>query len=181
MGKNQERKELCLFDFSLFSFSPDNIGAGSPPYLDPFIRERKLKRWDVRSELFSAAMTLHEMATGVLPKWGDGKTKTSLTKGEVNIVGELFPVRLQGRFVEFFEKALRRNFAERHDNPTEMLGAWTGLFETIDEPTPEAITLTITHCGKSAVRTSSESHNAHSAIERGHDVGHLQPILDSCG
>jgi serine/threonine protein kinase len=184
MGKTKERKELCLFDFSLFSISPDNIGAGSPPYLDPFIRERKVKRWDIKSELFSAAMTLHEMATGVLPKWGDGKTKISLTKGEVNIVGELFPTELRGRFAEFFEKALRRNFAERYDNPAEMLRAWTGLFETIDEPVRKTTTLT-THYGRAVVRTRGENHKAHLAIGCGHDVERrggpgfrlLQPVL----
>jgi serine/threonine protein kinase len=120
--------------FSLAGSSPDNINVGTTPYLDPFICERKVKRWDTGSELFAAAMTLHEMATGVLPKWGDGKTEVSLTKGEVEIVGELFPAGLRERFAQFFQRALRRNFADRYDNPGEMLAAWTSVFETIDEP-----------------------------------------------
>jgi hypothetical protein len=135
MGRGKKRKELCLFDFSLAGSPPENIRVGTPPYLDPFLCERKVKRWDTSSELFAAAMTLHEMATGVLPKWGDGRTEPSLTKGEAKIVGELFPAGLRERFARFFEKALRRNYAERFDNPAEMLKAWTGLFETIDEPT----------------------------------------------
>lgn len=141
-GKTKKRKELCLFDFSLAGSSPDNINVGTPPYLDPFICERKVKRWDTSSELFAAAMTLHEMATGVLPKWGDGKTEVSLTKGEVKIVGELFPAGLRERFTKFFQQALRRNFGDRFDNPGEILLAWTGLFETIDEPARKTTTLT---------------------------------------
>jgi hypothetical protein len=35
--------------------------------MDPFIAERKVKRWDISSECFSAAMTLHEMATASCP------------------------------------------------------------------------------------------------------------------
>lgn len=147
IGKTKKRKELCLFDFSLAGSSPDNFKVGTPPYLDPFICERKVKRWDTNAELFAAGMTLHEMATGVLPKWGDGKTEVSLTKGEVKIVGELFPSGLRERFTRFFQRALRRNFAERFDNPGEMIEAWTGLFETIDEPTRKTTTLT-THAAE---------------------------------
>ena len=142
MGRSKKRKELCLFDFSLAGSSPDNIGVGTPPYLDPFICERKVKRWDTSAELFAAGMTLHEMATGVLPKWGDGKTEVSLTKGEVKLVGELFPSGLRERCTGFFQRALSRNFSDRFDNPGDMLVAWTGLFETIDEPTRKPTALT---------------------------------------
>ena len=140
-GKTKKRKELCLFDFSLSGAPPDNITVGTKPYLDPFLCERKVKRWDTSSELFSAATTLHQMATGGIPKWGDGRTEASLTQGEVRIVGELFPSELRERFAEFFQKALRRNYAERFDNPAEMLAAWTKLFETIDEPVGPATTV----------------------------------------
>jgi hypothetical protein len=85
-------------------------------------------------------MTLHEMATGVLPKWGDGRTEPSLTKGEVKIVGELFPAGLRERFSKFFKQALRRDFQGRFDNTSEMLAAWSGLFETIDEPARKTTT-----------------------------------------
>lgn len=134
-GRTKKRKELCLFDFSLAGTPPENIRVGTPPYLDPFICERKVKRWDTGSELFAVAMTLHEMAAGVLPKWGDGRTETSLTQGEVKLVGELFPSQLRDRFAKFFRKALKRDVTERFDNPAEMLADWNQLFETIDQPT----------------------------------------------
>ena len=148
-GKAKKRKELCLFDFSLAGASPDNISVGTPPYLDPFLCERKVKRWDTNAELFAASMTLHEMATGVLPKWGDGSVP-SLTKGEVKIVGELFPAGLRERFSKFFQQALRRDYQERFDNPAEMLTAWSGLFETIDEPTRKTTTSSTAHSEEGA-------------------------------
>lgn len=117
--------------------------------MELFLAERKVKRWDTSCELFAAAMTLHEMATGVLPKWGDGRTETSLTQGEVKVVGELFPRELRERFANFFRKALRRNFAERFDNPAEMLGEWSRLFDKVEEPTRKPPTTITTQTDES--------------------------------
>lgn len=130
----RKRKELCLFDFSLAGTPPENINVGTIPYLDPFLSNRKVKRWDVSSECFSAALTLHEMATGVLPRWGDGRSLANLIPDEVAIRPELFPADLRDRFKAFFEKALRREYTERFDNPTQMLEAWRAIFVTIDHP-----------------------------------------------
>jgi serine/threonine protein kinase len=131
LGKKQY--QLCLFDFSLCNASPENIKAGTLAYMDPFIGERKVKRWDISSECFSAAMALHEMATGVLPTWGDGKSDPASIKGEVNIQPERFDPDLRDRFTAFFKKALKRDFRERFDNPGEMLKEWTDIFASIDE------------------------------------------------
>lgn len=131
LGKKQY--QLCLFDFSLSKASPDDIRAGTPAYMDPFIAERKVKRWDISSECFSAAMTLHEMATGVLPTWGDGKSDPASVKGEVVIQPERFDPDLRDRFTGFFQKALARDFRDRFDNPGEMLQGWGEIFATIDE------------------------------------------------
>ena len=129
----KKRYQLCLFDFSLARASPEDIRVGTPAYLDPFIAERKVKRWDLSSECFSAAMTLHEMATGVLPFWGDGKSDPASVKGEVNIQPERFDPDLRDRFTSFFRKALSRDYRQRFDNPDEMLKAWSGIFATVDE------------------------------------------------
>jgi serine/threonine protein kinase len=138
MAKDKKRKELCLFDFSLSSTPPENIAVGTFPYLDSFLATRKIKRWDVKSECFSATMTLHEMATGVLPKWGDGQSARDLIPDEVAIQAELFPAELRDRFRTFFQKALRRDYAERFDNPTEMIEAWRQILATIDRAFPDA-------------------------------------------
>jgi len=131
LGKKQY--QLCLFDFSLSRASPEEIKVGTPAYLDPFIAERKVKRWDISSECFSAAMTLHEMATRTLPAWGDGRSDPASVGGEVVILPERFDPDLRDGFARFFEKALRRDFRERFDNPEEMLKAWNQIFATLDE------------------------------------------------
>jgi serine/threonine protein kinase len=136
LPRARKRKELCLFDFSLAATPPENINVGTIPYLDPFLRNRKVKRWDVSSECFSAAMTLHEMAAGpgAFPHWGDGKSLPHLIADEVKIRPELFPADLRDRFTVFFEKALRREYTQRFDNPTQMLEAWREIFATLDRP-----------------------------------------------
>ncbi len=47
---------------------------GTPGYLDPFLAERPASRWDPAADRYAAAATLHEMATGTRPVWGDGRT-----------------------------------------------------------------------------------------------------------
>ena len=131
VGKKQY--QLCLFDFSLSQASPEDIKVGTLSYMDPFIGERKVKRWDISSECFSAAMTLHEMATGVLPTWGDGKSDPASVKGEVFIQPERFDPDLRDRFAAFFQKALSRDFRARFDNPGEMLASWNEIFATLDK------------------------------------------------
>jgi len=133
----KKKYQLCLFDFSLSKTSPEDIKVGTFPYLDPFISERKVKRWDVSCELFSAAMTLHEMTTGVLPQWGDGKSDPASIKDEVTIRPELFDPDLRERFVPFFEKALKRDYTSRFDNPAAMLKEWHRLFVELDRPKTE--------------------------------------------
>lgn len=131
LGKKQY--QLCLFDFSLSNAPPDDIKVGTLAYMDPFIAERKVQRWDISSECFSAAMALHEMTTGVLPTWGDGKSDPASVKGEVNILPERFDPDLRERFTSFYRKALSRDFRARYDNPGEMLKAWQDIFQNVDE------------------------------------------------
>ncbi|MEX2381923.1 MAG: BREX system serine/threonine kinase PglW [Opitutales bacterium] len=131
VGKKQY--QLCLFDFSLSNASPEDIKVGTLAYMDPFLSERKVKRWDISSECFSAAMALHEMTTGVLPAWGDGKSDPASVKGEVHIEAERFDPDLRDRFADFFRKALSRDFRSRFDNPSEMLRNWNDIFATLDE------------------------------------------------
>src|SRR5690606_88361 len=63
---------LVLFDFSLSRTPAENIRAGTVGYLDPLLPLRKPPRWDLHAERYAAAVTLYELATGSLPKWGDG-------------------------------------------------------------------------------------------------------------
>lgn len=132
--KTDKALTLVLFDFSLADTPLDNIRAGTPPYLDPFLRLRKPPRWDTYAERFAAAMTLYEMATGQLPTWGDGQSDPSLLDCEVSLDGELFDPAVREGLSQFFAKALAREYKQRFDNAEDMRRAWFRVFEHIDQP-----------------------------------------------
>lgn len=125
---------LILFDFSLANTSLDSVNAGTPPYLDPFVKKRKPPRWDLYAERFAAAMTLYEMTTGTHPVWGDGRSDPAFTEGEASLHPELFEASMRERMTEFFSKAFARDFKERHDNAEQMLWAWRQIFKDVGKP-----------------------------------------------
>jgi serine/threonine protein kinase len=132
--RSRERIRLILFDFSLINVSLDEIRVGTPPYLDPFLPLRKIKRWDSHAERFAAAMTLYEMAAGTLPKWGDGRSAPHMLDVEVTLQPELFVSDLREKLASFFARALRRDYRKRYDTWEEMRTAWTEVFRHVDEP-----------------------------------------------
>ncbi len=133
-----DKLHLVLFDFSLSRTPSDNIRAGTTGYLDPLLPLRKPPRWGLHAERYAAAVTLYELATGTLPKWGDGNTDPSHLSPdtEITIDAELFEPALREPLTEFFTLAFRRNIAERFDNAEEMLRAWRQCFEGLEEPRP---------------------------------------------
>lgn len=130
---NKGKLHLILFDFSLARAAPDNIRAGTPPYLDPFLKEASRRRWDLHAERFAAAVTLYEMATGTVPKWGDGKSDPALLTCEATIDGELFEPSLREGLSAFFTKALARSVKARFDTCEEMLKAFGHLFREVEQ------------------------------------------------
>ena len=130
-----DKLHLVLFDFSLSRTSADNIRAGTTGYLEPLLPLRKPPRWDLHAERYAAAVTLYELATGGLPKWGDGATDPSHLSPatEISIEAELFDPGVRERLATFFRKALRRMITERFDNAEEMLTAWRECFKHIDQ------------------------------------------------
>ena len=125
---------LVVFDLSLAGTSADNIRAGTPQYLDPFLKLRTPPRWDLGAERFAAAMTLHEMATGNVPTWGDGLSDPALIDDEVSVDAERFDASVRDSLTAFFQKALARDHRQRFDNADEMRRAWFRCFEAIDAP-----------------------------------------------
>jgi serine/threonine protein kinase len=132
VGTARDRLHIVLFDFSLSRASAENIRAGTRPYLDPFLALRKPPRWDVHAERFAAAVTLYEMATATLPKWGDGQSDPGVIDAEAALDTDLFDTDLREPMAEFFRKTLRRNVGERFDTSEEMLRAWRSIFETAE-------------------------------------------------
>lgn len=130
------RLRLVLFDFSLTKTPPENIQAGTRPYLDPFLQLRRPPRWDLHAERFAAAMTLHELVAGSLPVWGDGSGDHLVTDDEATIATERFDPALREGLRRFFNQALRRNSDERFGNAEDMLREWRRAFEPLDRAAP---------------------------------------------
>lgn len=127
MGKTSTL-HVVLFDFSLARTPAENLSAGTTPYLDPFLHQRKPPRWDTHAERFAAAVTLYQMASGTLPTWGDGESHPGVLDCEVTLEPNLFDPALREPMGSFFEKALRRDYRERFDNAQDMLRAWHDVF-----------------------------------------------------
>jgi serine/threonine protein kinase len=117
---------LKLFDFSLSSLPFDNIRAGTPDYMEPFLALRH--RWDPSAERFSAALVLYEMAAGTRPRWGNGQSAPQLIPDEVTIAANLFDSQVREPLTRFFTRVLRRKPEERFDTATEMRHAWHAAF-----------------------------------------------------
>lgn len=132
-GKD-ERRHLVLFDFSLSRANPDAIDVGTRRYLDPFLADPGRRRWDLYAERFALAMTLHEMATGTLPRWGDGQSHPAVVEGEVTLDQELFDPSVAEALGEFFAAALSRSTEHRFDTADDMLRAWRMIFAGADRP-----------------------------------------------
>ena len=122
-GIAKDRLHVVLFDFSLARTPAEDIRAGTRPYLDPFLALRKPPRWDLYAERFAAAMTLYEMATGTLPKWGDGQSDPAMLDVEATLDPDLFEADLRAGLSAFFARALRR---ECDRCASRGLGAWRG-------------------------------------------------------
>ncbi len=136
-GKNNER-HLVLFDFSMAVAPNSDLTAGTPGYLEPFLDDRKPKAWDLWAERYAVAVTLHELATGEMPRWGDGRSNPLYTEGECTIALEALDPELRVPLGGFFAKALRRDHTQRFDTAEDMLRAWQRAFEGLeleaDEP-----------------------------------------------
>ena len=135
-----ERKgrELVLFDFSLAGVPDIDLGVGTQDYLDPFLGDGRRDRYDQAAELYAVAVTLHEMASGELPSWGDGEIEPLfLAPGEeVQLAEDLFDPVARDGLVEFFRTALHRDVGQRFGSLREMTRAWTRIFEDLEAVPP---------------------------------------------
>lgn len=131
-------QHLVLYDFSLSSARATDIEAGTPPYLEPFLGGDRT--FDLAAERYAVAVTLHEMATGESPRWGDGRSDPAVLPGDVvaSLLVEALDDTLRDRLVEFLARSLRRNPAERFDTAEDMLRAWNDVFAGWEHPADDA-------------------------------------------
>ncbi len=133
-----KRLTLTLFDFSLAGVPASDLHAGTQAYIDPLLRKRGL--WDGYAERYACALTLHEMATGTLPQWGDGSADPATLTTEVTLDPERFDAAIRQQALAFFSKALARDHRRRFDNAEQMLRAWRQVFEHANRPVTTAHT-----------------------------------------
>lgn len=129
-------RQLVLFDFSLAGVSVKDITAGTPRYLDPFLGTADRPVYDKHAEWYALAVTLHEMASGELPVWGDGSTEPQLTEGPPVLATEAFDPAIRDGLTEFFATALHRDARSRFASLKEMRDAWRQVFHRSDLTTP---------------------------------------------
>jgi serine/threonine protein kinase len=126
-GKNLQ-KRLKIFDFSLSNAPLDQVRAGTPPYLEPFLQLPRRGRWDTAAERYSVAVILYEMATGTTPRWGDGQSAPHLIDAEVTIDSDLLDAPVRESLFAFFKESFERDPRQRFDNAACMLAAWHTAF-----------------------------------------------------
>ncbi|MEV5570220.1 BREX system serine/threonine kinase PglW [Spirillospora sp. NPDC052269] len=125
-------RELVLIDFSLAGYPVQETNAGTEGFLDPFIGGLTRSVYDAHAERYAVAVTLHQMASRELPKWGDGKVppqQLAPDEWPVPVVeADAFDPAIRDALVEFFRKALHRDAAQRFPELKPMRDAWKKIF-----------------------------------------------------
>ena len=129
-------RQLVLFDFSLAAAAVTDIEAGTPRYLDPFLGTPTRPVYDDHAERYAVAVTLHEMASGELPVWGDGATDPRYTDGPPVLATEAFDAAIRDGLVAFFTRALDRDADRRFGSLKDMRDAWQQIFLRSDRTAP---------------------------------------------
>lgn len=131
---DRKGRELVLFDFSLAGTPDTDLIAGTRGYLDPFLGTPSRQRYDQAAELYAVAVTLHEMASGELPSWGDDLPDARFLDPaeEVQLAEDLFDPVARDGLVEFFTVALHRDATRRYRTLHDMRLAWTDIFRELD-------------------------------------------------
>ncbi|MBY9075951.1 BREX system serine/threonine kinase PglW [Nocardioides sp. WL0053] len=177
--KSDGQPHLVLFDFSLSGVPSSDLEAGTAGYRDPFLGAPARRSYDLAAETFSASVTLHEMATGALPRWGDGRTDPAMLHTEVALERSAFDETVADGLVTFFSKALARDAGSRFHNPQDMARAWDAVFiaaeqrESSRNPEEEAARATLT----TPLPQSGLSAKALSALEQ-YVVATVKDLLD---
>ncbi|MCF6522731.1 BREX system serine/threonine kinase PglW [Streptomyces sp. JJ36] len=135
-------RELVLIDFSLAGLPARDHDAGTEGYLDPFIGTLTRTAYDSHAERYAVAVTLHQMASGELPKWGDGSVPPRMTDPAEFpcpvIAADAFEPAVRDGLVAFFRKALHRDAAQRFPDLKPMRDAWRKIFLDASRTVPSS-------------------------------------------
>ncbi|MFD5635753.1 BREX system serine/threonine kinase PglW [Streptomyces sp. NPDC127077] len=135
-------RELVLIDFSLAGYPAKSTDAGTDGYLDPFVDLITRGSYDSHAERYAVAVTLHQMASGELPKWGDGSVLPRMTDTKEwphpTIAAEAFDPAVRDGLVAFFEKALHRDASKRFPELKPMRDAWRKVFLDASQTVPSS-------------------------------------------
>ncbi|MEU0271826.1 BREX system serine/threonine kinase PglW [Streptomyces sp. NPDC006307] len=135
-------RELVLIDFSLAGYPAKDYEAGTEGYLDPFIGTLTRTAYDSHAERYAVAVTLHQMASGELPKWGDGSVLPRMTDPKElpypTIAADAFEPAVRDGLVAFFRKALHRDAGQRFPELKPMRDAWRKIFLDASQTVPSS-------------------------------------------
>ncbi|MFF7333664.1 BREX system serine/threonine kinase PglW [Streptomyces sp. NPDC008150] len=125
-------RQLVMIDFSLAGYPAKEIEAGTEGYLDPFVGIITRGSYDGHAERYALAVTLHEMASRELPRWGDGSVTPRQTDPKdwpyPQLASDAFDDPVRDGLVAFFRKALARDVKDRFPDLKPMERAWNAIF-----------------------------------------------------
>lgn len=135
-------RELVLIDFSLAGYPAKDYEAGTDGYLDPFIGTLTRTAYDSHAERYAVAVTLHQMASRELPRWGDGSVPPRMTDPKEfpypTVQADAFEPAVRDGLVSFFRKALHRDAAQRFPELKPMRDAWKRIFLDASQAVPSS-------------------------------------------
>ena len=85
--------------------------------------------WDFSADRWSAAVTLHEMLTGVRPSFEPEGTSAIDPESKLALAAERFDASVRDQLVAFFQRALARESSARFESSQAMRQAWNRAFE----------------------------------------------------
>ncbi|AXB42697.1 BREX system serine/threonine kinase PglW [Amycolatopsis albispora] len=167
--------QLMLFDFSLADASDRDVQAGTRGYLDPFLGSTRRPAFDDHAERYAAAVTLHEMASGQRPVWGDGMTDPRTTADETpTIASDLFDPALRDGLTDFFLRAFHRDVDRRFDTYRQMEDQWRAVFVAADTAAPLTNQATVGMEGES-LEDTRDAHAAAAKLDTPLELAGLTP------
>ncbi|MBW5480334.1 BREX system serine/threonine kinase PglW [Streptomyces bambusae] len=135
-------RELVLIDFSLAGYPATEHEAGTEGYLDPFVGTLTRTAYDSHAERYAVAVTLHQMASRELPKWGDGSVPPRMTDPKEFpypvVAADAFEPAVRDGLVAFFQKALARDISKRFPDLKPMRDAWKKIFLDASQSVPSS-------------------------------------------